>query len=693
MSEPADTPAKSHVDGRSHQHNHVAPIKPQYIKKLPPPKDASTLAAEAAAEAAAVAASEQAQADQKAARLAAKELRRKAFFERQAEVQKLVESGMSKEDAETKVPSLNNPNADKRPNEDINEIKNGVDAPVAKKQKRTRGQNKGRKRQKVGDNMCNAILQGKDCSYGDSCKFSHDLDEFARVKGSDIPGVCPFWERLGGRCRYGLGCRLANTHIPIDDVCKPVNLQIQPNGEPVRSTRDAIAAEERGWLNRDAQTALKRGKYKFPRSKSALLDIKKRFPDGLDKVDEDDMEQTESSNKPKETFISCEPDNTTTDVEAENSTVYDNPRKKHVDFRDKLILAPLTTVGNMPFRRVCKGFGVDITVGEMALATNLLRGNPAEWSLVRRHESEDIFGVQIAGGKAEVVAKCCELLQAEADIDYIDLNCGCPIDMIFKSGMGSALMRGKGSKFERVVRSMSHVMDIPLSIKLRTGIYQNSPNAHELIPKLKIWGANLVTIHGRSKEARYTKLADWAYIDKCSKLASPIPLCGNGDILSFEEAIAHKKDTGVASLMIGRGALIKPWIFTEIKEQRHWDISSGERLDVLRDFTKFGLEHWGSDTEGVEKTRRFLLEWCSFLYRYIPIGLLEVLPQKVNERPPQYFGRNDLETLMASPDSNDWVKLSEMLLGPMPANVTFVPKHKSNSYGPDKDAAGPEVQG
>jgi tRNA-dihydrouridine synthase 3 len=94
----------------------------------------------------------------------------------------------------------------------------------------------------------------------------------------------------------------------------------------------------------------------------------------------------------------------------------------------------------------------------------------------------------------------------------------------------------------------------------------------------------------------------------------------------------------------------------------------------------FGLEHWGSDDPGVETTRRFLLEWLSFTYRYVPVGLLEVLPQIINQKPPLYRGRNELETLLSSPASSDWVKITEMFLGTAPDGFLFVPKHNANAY-------------
>lgn len=136
----------------------------------------------------------------------------------------------------------------------------------------------------------------------------------------------------------------------------------------------------------------------------------------------------------------------------------------------------------------------------------------------------------------------------------------------------------------------------------------------------------------------------------------------------------------VSAVMIGRGALIKPWIFKEIKEQKVWNPSSNERYEILRKYVNYGLEHWGSDNKGIENTRRFLLEWQSFLYRYVPYDLLLKPPQQINQRPERYRGRDEMETLMSSASSQDWVKLSEMLLGPVPQGFTFVPKHKANAY-------------
>lgn len=103
-------------------------------------------------------------------------------------------------------------------------------------------------------------------------------------------------------------------------------------------------------------------------------------------------------------------------------------------------------------------------------------------------------------------------------------------------------------------------------------------------------------------------------------------------------------------------------------------------------FSNYGLEHWGSDQQGVQNTRRFLLEWLSFLHRYVPAGLLEKPPQRMSQRPPHYFGRCDLETLLSSANSIDWIRISEMLLGPVQDGFNFIPKHKSNSYAPEAEA-------
>lgn len=313
------------------------------------------------------------------------------------------------------------------------------------------------------------------------------------------------------------------------------------------------------------------------------------------------------------------------------------------------------------------------------MADNILQGHAAEWALLRRHASEDLFGVQLCGSNPQVLARATKLINDTCQVDFIDLNMGCPIDLVFRKGAGSGLMN-RQNKLNQIITAMTRASEVPITLKMRTGVANDKPNADQLINAITSQFSDgrigLISIHGRSREARYTKKANWDYIRQCAlqSVDGRVPIFGSGDILSYHdyEQQLNYENSEVSGVMIARGALIKPWIFTEIKERRDWDISSSERLEILKRYCNYGLEQFGSDHEGVEKTRRFLLEWLSFLYRYIPVGLLEVVPQKINQRPPVYHGRDDLETLFASSYCEDWIKISEMMLGPVKENYQFL---------------------
>ncbi|XP_034016503.1 tRNA-dihydrouridine(47) synthase [NAD(P)(+)]-like isoform X2 [Thalassophryne amazonica] len=558
---------------------------------------------------------------------------------------------------------------------------------------------------KYDQRMCQSVMQdNKECSYGDKCKYGHDVADYMATKPADVGENCYLYDTFG-KCAYSFTCRFAKAHTTAD-------FKTVVNADLVKAYENRILVKN--CLDKDLQIRLQKHLVAFDKSTEYLKTISNNRDQGKQgnaTVSADPSGEEHCVSAEAETQLTGEEHHVSTEAETHvpgeehrvstEAETHASPEtqtlvktvgpltdadviklrpceKKQVDFQDKLYLAPLTTVGNLPFRRICKRFGADITCGEMAMCTNLLRGQKSEWALLKRHESEDLFGVQVEGCFPDTMTRCAELINNNTDVDFVDINAGCPIDLVYQKGGGCSLMT-RSKKFKQIVNGMNYVLDVPLTVKMRTGVYADCNQAHKLIPEMKTWGLSLITLHGRSREQRYTKLADWDYISTCSKLASPIPLFGNGDILSYEDAM-KARETGVSGIMIARGALYKPWIFTEIKERRHWDISSSERLDILRDFTNFGLEHWGSDTYGLGTTRKFLLQWLSFTCRYIPVGLLERVPQKINERPPYYLGRNYLEVLMASQNVEDWIKISEMLLGPVPKTFKFQPKHKANSY-------------
>ncbi|XP_014216652.1 tRNA-dihydrouridine(47) synthase [NAD(P)(+)]-like isoform X2 [Copidosoma floridanum] len=527
-----------------------------------------------------------------------------------------------------------------------------------------RGQNKGRSvpfKTLREHNFCpwladlTAELADNKCNY-EKCAFIHDRSEFLKIKPEDIGTECPLF-KLTGKCPRGLACRLGSKHISTDGfniIDHDKYEAFEKLSPPVKNKIDKIVLEK-----------LKKYQYDFARAENIVT----KYNWSSEIFDKSGVKISPNKNQEK-----IGPVLDTDEIKLRLQ------EKKTIDWKDKVMLAPLTTVGNLPFRRICKEFGADITCGEMALAPKLLKGIREEWALVKRHESEDVFGVQIAGNNPGVLARCCQVLSDETEVDFIDLNVGCPIDLIYRQGAGCGLLN-RTSILESAVKSASEVLNIPFTVKTRTGVYADKPITHKLMPKFKEWGAAMINIHGRSREQRYTKLANWDYIEKCAKAAEPMPVYGTGDILSYDDyqriRSTYKTVQGVS---IGRGALIKPWIFQEIKEQKLIDISSSERFEILKRYTRYGLEHWGSDTRGVETTRRFMLEWISFLYRYVPVGILVHPPQRMNNRPPYYRGRDELETLMASSNCADWIKISEMLLGKVPEGFNFLPKHKANSW-------------
>lgn len=567
-----------------------------------------------------------------------------------------------------------------------------------KPKNKNRGQNKARPktyRDNKETKPCSSIVNIKSadeqqkCQFT-NCKFIHDPLEYLKIKPRDISDQCHVFNTRG-RCPRGITCRFGSNHISPEGY-NLVNEEIFSKWKD--DTKNALQTPLQIQLQKkkyDMSLAEKLVKAMDTRNKP--VENKTNDLDKVSNIDEaapsssaitDENNAKDSASDPAESTDETAPaKEKTTDSGAitDEDIIKLLPReKKAIDWRDKLYLSPLTTVGNLPFRRICKSYGADVTCGEMALCESLLKGTKQEWALVKKHESEDIFGAQICGNNVYLITKVAQLLQENTELDFIDLNVGCPIDLIYKKGGGSALMH-RVNTLEASIRCASRILSIPFTVKIRTGVYQAKKIAHTLVPKIAQAGASLITLHGRSREARYTKSADWNYIETCAQAAQPCPVYGNGDIMSYEDYVERKQlAPTVQGVMIGRGALIKPWIFTEIKEQKIWDISSTERFDILKKYTNYGLEHWGSDTQGVENTRRFLLEWLSFLYRYVPVGLLERPPQKINERPPAYFGRDDLETLMASGNCADWIKISEMLLGPTPEGFIFLPKHKANSY-------------
>jgi tRNA-dihydrouridine synthase 3 len=322
-----------------------------------------------------------------------------------------------------------------------------------------------------------------------------------------------------------------------------------------------------------------------------------------------------------------------------------------MDFRERVVLAPLTKGGNLPFRRLCVAHGCRTTTSEMAYAYQVVRRRPTELALLRKHADEPCFGVQLAASKAEP-AIAAGLAAVERGAVFIDLNCGCPIHDVVKRGMGATLLQ-RPMHLGRLVEALVRGLPVPVTVKIRLGWSEGDRNAGEVAHIVEQSGASALTVHARTREQRYTKAADW---DAIAAIVAErtIPVIGNGDILTWYEAADLQQRSGCASLMVGRGALIKPWIFAEIQERRDFDPTAEQRVAIYRGFVGYLKEHFRDDDKG-RKRAMFFLPWhLGFFCRYRPLPearyrqqsrahpLLQTRLPDVDEVPP-------LEALLRDP--------------------------------------------
>jgi tRNA-dihydrouridine synthase 3 len=205
--------------------------------------------------------------------------------------------------------------------------------------------------------------------------------------------------------------------------------------------------------------------------------------------------------------------------------------------------------------------------------------------------------------------------------NFVDLNCGCPIYEATRRGLGSSLLRSP-ERLEQLVTGMIQGTQnkIPLSVKIRLGCSEDTINVREVVNRMRNSGAAAVTIHARTARQGYRRPADWnmiAEVVQDGKLGgSSMPIIGNGDIMTHYEAQQRIDESGVNAVMVGRGALIKPWIFQEFKDKQDWDPALKDRIEVYYQLTTYMKDYFGSDDLGRKKTWNFLPWHFSFFNRY-----------------------------------------------------------------------------
>jgi len=264
--------------------------------------------------------------------------------------------------------------------------------------------------------------------------------------------------------------------------------------------------------------------------------------------------------------------------------------KQKLDFSKPLVvLAPLAGYTDLPFRKVVKNFGVDLTVSEMISSNALAHKNKKTIKMLEKSANEDPYIVQISGSDPAIVKQAVEVLNEFDHIDGIDLNCGCPAPKVFGHGSGSNLL-GDLPRLQEILRTIKETSNKQYTtVKVRIGVDEKIPL--EIAQAIEEVGVDMISVHGRTKKGAYKSVVDYDAI-KIIKENVSCPVIANGDIKDRKKALEVLEYTGADGVMIGRGAVGKPWVFEQIKSNND-DISFDLKRDIILEHFDAMVEHYG----------------------------------------------------------------------------------------------------